>query len=140
MKSISARFFVTAAIFGLCGMVWGIQMSATHDHTLAPAHGHLNLIGFVSMSIFGVFYALSPRAAATRIAKIHYWLSTAAVIVLTPGIALAIVGQAEVLAQIGSILAILSMASFVFVAIRYGVVDGTIESSHRVDPKIQPAE
>ena len=66
MKSIPTWFFATAAIFALCGMVWGIQMSATHDHTLSPAHGHLNLIGFVSMSVFGTYYALTPSAAASR--------------------------------------------------------------------------
>ena len=140
MSSIPTRFIATAAIFALCGMVWGIQMSATHDHTLAPAHGHLNLIGFVAMSIFGAFYALSPQAAATRLAEIHYWLTTVTVVILTPGIAFAINEQGEVLAQTGSILAILSMALFAFLVIRYGVVDGAKETSHRADSKIQPAE
>jgi hypothetical protein len=45
----------------------------------------------------------------------------AAVLVLTPGIALAISGQTEVLAQIGSVLSILSMALFGFAVLRYGV-------------------
>ncbi len=61
MPRLASTFFLTAAIFALIGMVWGIQMSATHDHTLSPAHGHLNLIGFVLMSLFGAFYALFPR-------------------------------------------------------------------------------
>jgi hypothetical protein len=56
-------------------------MSATQDHTLSPAHGHLNLIGFVVMTVFGTFYALSPGAAASRLAAIHYWLSLAAVLI-----------------------------------------------------------
>ena len=47
MRSIPTWFFATGAVFALAGMVWGIQMSASHDHTLSPAHGHLNLIGFV---------------------------------------------------------------------------------------------
>jgi hypothetical protein len=114
-------FFVTAAVFALCGMVWGIQMSASHDHSLSPAHGHLNLIGFVMMSIFGIYYALTPHAARSRIAGFHFLLNTAAVLVLTPGIALAISGQTEVLAQIGSVLSILSMALFGYAVLRYGV-------------------
>lgn len=121
MKSIATKFFATGAVFALGGMVWGIQMSATHDHTLSPAHGHLNLIGFVAMSVFGAYYALTPRAAAARLALVHYLLTVMTVLILTPGIALAIIGETEVLAKLGSVLAVLSMALFTYVALRNGV-------------------
>lgn len=121
MKHAATRFFITGAIFALLGMVWGIQMSATHDHTLSPAHGHLNLIGFVAMAVFGTFYALSPTAAASRLAGIHYLLTVASVLVLIPGIALAISGSGETLAKIGSVLALASMALFTFVVYRHGI-------------------
>ena len=114
-------FFATAAIFALCGMVWGIQMSASQDHTLSPAHGHLNLIGFVVMSVFGTYYALTPSANESRLAVIHYGLTVAAVLVLVPGIVMAITGQGETLAKIGSVIAVLTMALFVFTVIRKGV-------------------
>ncbi len=55
MRGTASLFFATGAVCALAGMAWGIQMSATHDHTLSPAHGHLNLIGFVAMSIFGAY-------------------------------------------------------------------------------------
>lgn len=123
MKSISTLFFGTAAFFAICGMVWGIQMSASHDHTLSPAHGHLNLIGFVAMSVFGTYYALTPRAATGALAMVHFVLTTATVLILTPGIVFAITEKGEVLAQIGSILGVLSMALFGFVVMRHGVGD-----------------
>lgn len=121
MKNAPRMFFATAALFALSGMVWGIQMSASHDHSLSPAHGHLNLIGFVMMSIFGTYYALTPDAGQGRIAGLHYALHTSTVLVLAPGIAFAISGQTEVLAQIGSVLAVFSMALFGFVVLKYGV-------------------
>ncbi|MGJ8570788.1 MAG: hypothetical protein ACSHXI_08815 [Hoeflea sp.] len=129
MKHVAARFFITGAIFALLGMIWGIQMSATHDHTLAPAHGHLNLIGFVAMAVFGTFYALSPTAAVSRLAGIHYLLTVASVLLLVPGIAMAISGSGETLAKIGSVLALASMALFTFVVFRHGV---------GAQPKAQP--
>jgi len=119
--NIPTRFFAAGAVFALIGMVWGIQMSASHDHGLAPAHGHLNLIGFVAMSVFGTYYALSPSAAASRLAGIHFLTSIAAVIVLIPGIVLAISDQSETLAQAGSVLAILSMAMFLLAVFRNGI-------------------
>jgi lipoprotein signal peptidase len=121
MKDIATRFFATGAVFALCGMVWGIVMSATHDHTLSPAHGHLNLIGFVVMTVFGTFYALSPGAAVSKLAGIHYWLTLAAVLIIVPGIVMAISGSGETLAKIGSVLALAAMAFFAFVVMRHGV-------------------
>ncbi|WP_417770000.1 hypothetical protein [Stappia sp.] len=120
MGSLATRFFATGAFFALLGMVWGIQMSATNDHTMGPVHGHLNLIGFVSMSIFGGFYALSPGIAALPIARVHYWLSVLAVVVLVPGIYMALSGTGEVLAQAGSLLSVLTMALFLFIVLRSG--------------------
>ncbi|KPA99862.1 hypothetical protein [Ahrensia marina] len=123
MKSISTWFFATATVFALCGMIWGIQMSASHDYTFAPAHGHLNLIGFVAMSIFGTYYALTPEAAMSKVAMVHYWLVTITILMLIPGIFLAISEQKETLAIIGSILAVISMALFLFMVLRFGVGD-----------------
>ncbi|OSQ52564.1 hypothetical protein [Marivita geojedonensis] len=127
MKSIPTAFFATGAVFALIGMAWGIQMSATHDHTLSPAHGHLNLIGFVAMSVFGAFYALSPGAAGSGLAKVHYGLTLLAVVVMVPGIAFAITEQGEALAKAGSLLALLSMALFCFIVLRNGV--GTVREA-----------
>jgi hypothetical protein len=140
MKNTPKTFFATAALFALCGMVWGIQMSATHDHSLSPAHGHLNLIGFVMMSVFGAYYALTPDAGSSRIAGIHFVLHLATVVVLTPGIVLAITGRTEVLAQIGSVLAVLTMTLFGFVVLRYGVGGVSKDHSSRSVRSSQPAE
>lgn len=120
MRNIPTLFFATAALFAILGMVWGIQMSATHDHLLSPAHGHLNLIGFVAMAVFGTYYALTPKAAQSRLAMLHYILTTLTVVVLTPGIALAILEETEMFAQIGSVLAVVSMAIFGFAVLRFG--------------------
>jgi len=129
MKDIATRFFATGAIFALCGMVWGIVMSATQDHTLSPAHGHLNLIGFVVMIVFGTFYALTPSAAATRLASIHYFLALAAVVTIVPGIVMAISGSGEVLAKIGSVLTLAAMALFAFLVMRHGVGSRALNST-----------
>ncbi|WP_323768871.1 hypothetical protein [Antarctobacter sp.] len=139
MKSLPTLFFATAAFFALCGMIWGIQMSATHDHSLSPAHGHLNLIGFVMMSVFGTYYTLTARAARTRLAAIHYVLVTLTVIVLVPGIVLAMTGTTEVLAQIGSVLAVVSMALFAFMVVRHGVGPDRAATGGAL-PQAHPAE
>jgi hypothetical protein len=112
MKSLPYWFVGVGTIFVLAGMLWGIQMSITQDFTLAPAHAHNNLIGFVVMTVYGFYYRLVPAAADKRLAVLHFWISLVAVLAFVPGIALAISGKGEILAQLGSVLVVLSMLIF----------------------------
>jgi hypothetical protein len=73
------------------------------------------------MSVFGTYYALTPDAGESRFAQIHYVVTLATVVILTPGIAMAINGQGEILAKVGSLTALFSMGLFAFVVIRKGV-------------------
>ncbi len=119
MRGISLLFFATAAIYVAVGMAFGIWMSASQDHQLAPAHGHLNLIGWVSMAIFGIYYHLVPQAGQSHLAKLHFGVQTLGLWILVPGIAMAIQQQGETLAKIGSMLTILGMLIFVFVVLKF---------------------
>ncbi len=118
MNKVAKGFFAIGTLFVLLGMLWGIQMSATGDHAMAPAHAHLNLVGFVLMGVFGAFYALAPSAAAGRLGMAHLALHSAAVVVLVPGIVMALTGSGETAAKIGSVLAVLSVALFLYQIIR----------------------
>ena len=44
----------------LAGMIWGLQMAITDNHSAFTAHAHLNLLGFVALFLFGIFYRLNP--------------------------------------------------------------------------------
>lgn len=114
MKSLPFAFIFVASLFGLVGMAWGIQMSMSQDHTLASAHAHNNLIGFVTMMIYGVYYRLVPAAAANRLGVVHFWIALAGAVTFGPGVALAVMGNGPILAIIASLLTILSMLIFVW--------------------------
>lgn len=75
MPKVSVAFFLLAAVGGLCGMIWGVIMGASGDHSLSPAHAHLNLVGWVTLALMGGFYALNPRLAATKLAWSNFGLS-----------------------------------------------------------------
>ena len=112
MTGVAYRFFLTGALAVVLGMAWGIHMSISQDHTMSPAHAHLNLVGWASMGLFGLYYHAVPRAAATRLAQIHYLVALAGLVVMVPGIALAISQQGEAFAALGSILTMTSMLIF----------------------------
>lgn len=117
MKGVSLVFFVTAVLAVTLGMIWGIQMSASGDHQLSGAHAHLNLVGWVTMALFGIYYHLHPEANAAILAKIHYVVALAGLGVMVPGIVSAIQGKGEMLAKLGSMLTAVSMVIFLVTVI-----------------------
>ena len=118
MRGVALWFFVSAVLYVIVGMGFGIWMAASQDHSLAGAHAHLNLLGWVSMAIFGVYYHLVPAAAASRLAPLHFIVATLGLIVFVPGIALAIMGRGEALASIGALLSLASMLIFLVTVVR----------------------
>lgn len=115
MSSLAFRFLFIASLFALVGMAWGIQMSISTDHTLSPAHAHNNLIGFVTMAIYGFFYAIVPAAGRSGLAQGHFWIALLGSILMGPGVAMAITGQTEIVAVAASILTILGMLLFAII-------------------------
>ena len=118
MKALPFWFIVVGAVLALLGMAWGIQMAITQDHTLAPGHAHNNLIGFVTMVIYGVYYKLVPAAAQTRLALVHFWVALLGALTIGIGVAMATSGQGEWLAQVASIATIIGMGIFVYTIVR----------------------
>lgn len=119
MRGVSFWFVATASIFVTLGMLGGIAMAISGDHTLAPAHAHLNLVGWVTMALFGVYYHLVPAAAATTLARVHFWVATAGVVIMVPGIILATLDRGEAMAAIGSLVTLASMLIFVVTVLRH---------------------
>jgi hypothetical protein len=82
MPRVSAAFFATGALLVLIGMFWGMHMGEANDFTLAAAHAHLNLLGWVTMALYGTFYALTRDTMLPRLAWANYILSLAGVVAL----------------------------------------------------------
>lgn len=120
MRGVALWFFASGVIYVTCGMMFGIWMSASGDHRLAGAHAHLNLVGWVTMALFGVFYHFVPQAARTRLAMLHFIVATLGVWFMVPGIALAIQGGTEIPVVIGSFLTLGSMLIFLWTVVTSG--------------------
>ncbi len=87
MPRVALWFFAIAPLYVLIGMSLGIYMGASDDHSLYPAHAHLNLIGWVTMALYGTFYALA-RDASSKLAWTTFWLNNVAVVIMVPSLAL----------------------------------------------------
>lgn len=115
MKHLPHYFLTVAILQALAGMGLGIFMGITGDYTLAPAHAHNNLLGWVSMAIFGLYYAVAGEVALRRLSAIHFLLALVANLVFPVGIGLVVSGKGESLSVVGSLLEVFSMLLFGFI-------------------------
>lgn len=81
MKNIDRWFILTGLVFLLIGMALGLHMSKSQNFTLHGLHAHLNLLGFVVMTLFGLCYRQWPRMQEGNLATVHYILHTVTVAV-----------------------------------------------------------
>lgn len=85
--------FRISVSIGLGGMVFGMVMGITRDFRLAPAHAHLNLIGFITMFLSALYYRAVPEAAASRLAPVQAVVSVIGTVVFPIGIACVLLGD-----------------------------------------------
>ena len=115
MRNLPYYFLSVAIVQGIIGMGLGIWMAIHQDFLLAPAHAHNNLLGWVGMAIFGLYYAFVPSVAAQRLPMIHFWVALAGNIILPIGIGIVVSGGSEALSAVGSLIEVANMLLFGFI-------------------------
>lgn len=77
---MSIIYFAIGAIFGIVMLLWPSVAGY-----YVPVHAHLNLLGFMSMMIYGVGYHILPRFSGKTIyspslMRIQFWFANAGLI------------------------------------------------------------
>ena len=86
------KAFVRASLLWFAaGVVLGLAM-AVHPVWVVyrPAHAHMNVVGFITMMVFGVGYQLLPRLFghplfSARLAVWHWWLANGGLAAMVAG-------------------------------------------------------
>jgi len=93
--NISRNFLVIGSVYILVGFVMGMYMGGSGDHSLLPVHAHINLLGFVLMTLFGIMYRVIPGMAGTALATAHFWLHQVGTLIVVVMIFLFFSGRIE---------------------------------------------
>ena len=72
--TLSNRLLRIAVVFAAFGMIWGIYMGHTMSFETKSVHAHLNLVGWVTTALYGLFYRVVPVSAKGKLPLIHFWL------------------------------------------------------------------
>lgn len=120
MTRVSDRFLQLAVLAALCGMALGVGMGATQNYQFQAVHAHINLLGWVSMMLYGLFYRAVPKAAEGRLPAVHFWLNVVGFIGMMALLAMEKGGVESIGPVLGavSIVVLLSMALFAVIVFR----------------------
>lgn len=106
-----------SVVYFMIGISFGLFMSFTHVFNMTTVHVHLNLVGWVSLALAGVFYHLYPSLDQSGLAKAHFWLHNIGLPIMMISIATAILGGPEIfflLATLGGAMTVLGVLCFGF--------------------------
>jgi len=114
MSRISIAFFAAAVLYALVGMILGIVMGSSGDHSAMPLHAHINLLGWASLAIMGAFYGIAGDRTPTRLAWANFWASNVGNLMSLAMLVLVVQGKPPILPILipGEILIVLGMVIF----------------------------
>lgn len=121
---MSNTFLRLAVLFALIGVSLGYWMGMTQQFGLSPVHAHINLLGWASMFLYGLFYRVFPQAGEGLLPRIHLALAAVGLPVMMLGLAIKLAPIPSLLAAevpmliAGPTMILLGMAVFAFIVFR----------------------
>lgn len=117
MPSIAKLYFRTAIVFLVLGIAMGLHMSIAGDHRPMGAHAHLNLLGWVTSALFGVYYALNPGKAAGWLPSVQYGIYMIGLVIMIPALYVMLRGNeaAEPAVAAGSLIVFAGVLLFAWI-------------------------
>lgn len=85
MRDIDRIFILTGALFAVFGLCLGLWMVAVNNFAYSKIHAHVNLLGWVTLAIYGIVYKLYPAMKNSPFALSHLVCSIAGVIFMNLG-------------------------------------------------------
>ena len=131
-------FMRLAVLFAIVGMGLGIGMGIAHDFVLAPVHAHVNLVGWATMFLAGLFYRTVPEADGV-VARVHFALAAPGAVVLSTGIAGSVlnIGWGVPVAIAGSLMTFAAMLAFAFAVWRWTMRSAADGFAGRAEPALR---
>ena len=123
----SRTWFRLAAIYFALGVTLGVAMGASGDHSLFAVHAHVNLLGWVSMALFGIIGTAHPSITEGRVAAAQFWTYNVGVPVMLGALTLRLKGFASVEPLIAGASVLIGCSVLLFVWLVFSRIGVTAE-------------
>jgi hypothetical protein len=114
MENTNATWFKLAVLYLIIGVALGLHMAKSGNHGMYPVHAHINLLGWVSMVLFGLIYRQFPAMAGNKLAKAHFWIYNLALPVNMATLYMYLGGNADIEPVLGVASMVLGLAIAIF--------------------------
>ena len=122
MEWFVKAFVRSSLVWFTLGVLLGLTMAAYPPWVIyRPAHAHMNVVGFITMMIFGVGYQLLPRLFghplfSPRLAVSHWWVANGGLAAMVTGFVLTphIGRSGGLVTTVGGVLFSLGAIGFVY--------------------------
>jgi len=114
MENTNATWFKLAVLYLIIGVALGLHMAKSGNHGMYPVHAHINLLGWVSMALFGLIYRQFPAMAGNKLAKAHFWIYSLALPVNMATLYMYLGGNADIEPVLGVASMVLGLAIAIF--------------------------
>jgi hypothetical protein len=121
---MSNAFLRLSVLFVVLGVSLGYWMGATHNFIVSPVHAHINLLGWVSMFLYGLFYRVFPDATRGWLPRFHMALAVIGLPVMMIGLTIQLLTVASLMAAVpilmivGPTMVLLGMFAFAVIVFR----------------------
>lgn len=72
MKNVDRWFILTGLLYASFSFAFCIWVGINERFDQAHLHAHINLVGWASMTLFGLIYRAYPALAESRLAAVHF--------------------------------------------------------------------
>ena len=121
MERVIVWYLRMSVIYFVLGVVTGLALLLWPDDAMyyTPVHVHLNLLGFMSMMIYGVGYHILPKFSGAfihspRIMNIQFWVSNAGLIGMAISWPLMLMGESGLPLIVFSFLSLVAAILFAY--------------------------
>jgi predicted transporter len=117
------KFAITGLIYASLGMILGIYMAATHNHSQRVTHAHIMLLGFVVTFVYAVCHKLWLNNTNPNLARIQFYCHQLGSLTLLSGLyflygTIVPPAKLEPLLSVGSLATLLALLIMIFLLIR----------------------
>ncbi len=115
MQRLDRLYITLGLLWVIVGMIYGAWLGASHHNNFANSHAHINLLGFVTSTLFGILMWAYPAMTKSKLAIWQLAVYEAGVAILIIGkIIVDNDGTETLFLQIGSVLTIIGAALMLY--------------------------
>lgn len=119
---ISDVSMVSAAIFGVAGMLLGSSMAIAGNFMLSHAHAHINLAGWATLALYGLYHRGVERRSET-LARWQVWIGVIGTAIFTIALAFYLLSGTEtkpflLMSLVGGVATAVSMILFLVLIVK----------------------